>query len=150
MHMDYPGEVQETKKEMILKEIMEEIAGIFRDDGNLDILTGRMNLVKLRQLHQVLFDEAVKAGREKFGDDFSISILRKRIDNTYEHVLKNLCPLSIDVCNRNSCDNYDEDCVSRKIRDQINRIASEILSPSSFKHLDQPIEFEAEELLKVF
>ena len=111
------------KREAILK--------IVNEKRNLDRETRNMNLVELRQVHQILFEEAVRVGREKLGNNFDINILKKKKDNAFEHTTRNMCPNPVGFCNRKNCDNYDPDCVARKIKDQMNRLASEILRPSS-------------------
>ena len=98
-----------------------------REKGNLDSEVEDMNLAELRHLHKILFEEAIRAGRAELGSDFDITAMKRKIDNTFEHMYRNMCWLPIDFCNRNSCDNYDMDCVSRKIKDQIKRITLEIL-----------------------
>ncbi len=150
MSIDSSEGVQDSRKESILEEIRKEVIKVFSERGSLDSVTENMGLVKLRQLHQVLFDEAIEAGKEKLGDDFHIDSLRKKLDNTYEHMLKNLCSLPIDVCTRNNCDNYDQDCVVRKIKDQINKIASEIHNPTSFVAPNLPSEQDLEDFLNAF
>jgi len=109
----------------------EEVLKIVREKGNLDSEIRDMDLAELRQLHQVLFEEAVRAGKEKFGRDFDIAALRRKIDNTLEHMNSNICSNPIGLCNRKNCDHYAPDCVARKIRDQINRLISNILEPTS-------------------
>lgn len=109
----------------------EEILKIIREKGNLDEEVKKLNLTELRQLHQLLFEEAVKAGKAKFGSDFDIATMKRKIDNTFEHIRRNMCPNRIEFCNRKNCDNYDPNCVARKIEDQISRLVSEILNPSS-------------------
>ncbi len=108
-----------------------EIVRLVREKGNLDKETQNMNLAQLRQLHQILFEEAVKAGREELGASFDVNLLKEKMDNAAEHIRKNMCPNPVEFCNRKNCDDYDPDCVARKIRDQINRLISEILRPSS-------------------
>jgi hypothetical protein len=109
----------------------EEVLKTIRERGNLDSETEDMSLSELRQLHQVLFERAVIAGREELGDRFDITVLKGRLDNTFEHMMENMCPNSIDFCNRKNCDNYDPDCVARKMKKQMKRLISEILRPSS-------------------
>ncbi len=108
----------------------EEILRIVREKGSLDSETEGMSLAELRQLHQVLFEEAVRVGREKYGDNFSINALRRKIDNALEHIRRNMCRNTVEFCSRKTCDFYDPDCVARKIKDQINRLISEILNPT--------------------
>ena len=116
---------------MAVYQMREDILKIINDRGSLDSKMRGMSLVELRQIHQLLFEEAVRVGREKLGSNFDINILKKKVDNAFEHLTKNMCPNPIGFCNRKNCDNYDPDCVARKIKDQMNRLASEILEPSS-------------------
>ena len=109
----------------------EKILRAVREKGNLDSEVEGMDLVGLRQIHQILFEEAIRAGRMKFEANFSIDVLRRKIDNTFGHMQKNMCSSPIVYCSRNSCDSYDRDCVAKKIRDQINRITLEVLNPTS-------------------
>jgi hypothetical protein len=109
----------------------EEVLKSVREKGNLDSEIGVMNLAELRQLHQILFEEAVRSGRRKFSNDFDIEVMKGKIDNAFEHIRENMCTNSVVFCNRKNCDHYDPDCVKRKIRDQVNRLISEILEPSS-------------------
>ncbi len=108
----------------------EKALKIIREKGNFHEEIKRMDLTELRRLHQILFEEAVKAGRAEFGSNFDITTMKRKIDNTFEHMRRNMCSNPIDFCNRKNCDNYDPDCVARKIEDQINRLISEILNPS--------------------
>ena len=109
----------------------EEALKTIRERGNLDSEIEDMSLSELRKLHQALFERAVTAGRKKLGNRFDIAVLKGRLDNTFEHMRKNMCPNSIDFCNRKNCDNYDPDCVARKMKEQMKRLISEILRPSS-------------------
>ncbi len=108
----------------------EEILRLVREKGNLDSETDGMNLAELRRIHQILFEETIKTEKEKFGYAFSMGILKRKVDNATEHILRNMCRNSVEFCSRKTCDYYDPDCVSRKIRDQINRLISEMLSPT--------------------
>ena len=118
--------VQTASKEEVI-----ELIKVLKKKGNLDSETVSMNLDELRQLHQILFENAVKSGKEELGNRFDITVLRRKIDNTFEHMMENGCPNPIDFCNRKNCDNYDPECVARKIKTQMNRIISEILRPSA-------------------
>ncbi len=109
----------------------EEIIKIIDERGNLDSETKGMGLAELRRLHQILFEEAVRVGKEKLGEDFDVSILKKKIDNAFEHIRNNMCSNPVGFCNRKNCDNYDPDCVAKKIKNQIDRLVSEIIKPSS-------------------
>ena len=144
--IDHPREVQGTGKERVSGNIRDDILKIFREEGSLNSLTWNMDLFRLKQLHQTLFEEAVKSGKERFGDDFNISVLRKRIDNTHEHMLKNMCSNPMEFCNGKNCDNYDPACVTRKIKDQMNRMVSEILNPNSSQHPNRLSEQDFQEL----
>ncbi len=130
-NINFFREIQARKREKILKAIKEKALKIIRDKESLDDEIEDMGLFELRQLHQILFEEAIRAGKEHLGDNFSINVLRKKVDNTFEHMNTNMCSNPVQFCNRRGCDHYDRDCVTKKIRDQINRIASEILNLSS-------------------
>ena len=108
-----------------------QTAKVIRGRGNPGRKIDGMGLAKLRRLHQILFEEAVRAGKEKFGSSFAVAVLRRSVDNTFEHMKKNMCSNPVVFCNRNCCDCYDPECVSRKIKDQIVSLISEILDPSS-------------------
>ena len=130
-----------------------EILKLVREKGSIDSEIENMSLAELRKVHQILFDEAVNAGRLAFGDNFDIELLKKKIDNTFEHMHKNMCMASIDFCNRNSCDHYNPRCVSEKLKDQIGRLISEILYASAPKFdMDEPDRdlIEYEELVKLY
>ncbi len=126
-------------KEEMLKVMREKILKIIYEKGNLDSEIRDMDLNGLRRLHQILYEEAIEAGKGKFGENFYIGVLRKKIDNTFEHMAENMCLLPIDFCNRSGCDYYDPDCVTRKIKDQINTIIAEILNPTSIEDFEQEI-----------
>ncbi len=108
-----------------------EILKAVREKGNLDQEVEDMNLPQLRKLHQILFEEAVRTGKEKFGKNFDISVLRRTINNTPEHMKNNVCPKPLEFCNRKNCDYYAPDCVANKIKGQIDSLILEILEPSS-------------------
>ncbi len=105
-----------------------EIMKMIRENRNLDSEMEHMSLAELRRLHKILFEEAIRVGRAEFGDNFDVAAMRRKIDNTFEHMHENMCSLPINFCNRNSCDYYDMDCITRKIKDQIDRIVLEILN----------------------
>ena len=109
----------------------EEILKIIDERVNLEKEIKDMGLVELRRLHQMLFEEAVRVGRKELGEDFDISILKKKIDNAFEHIRNNMCSNPVGFCNRKNCDNYDPNCVAKKIKNQIERLVSEIRRPSS-------------------
>ncbi len=104
---------------------------VIREKGNPGRKIDSMGLAKLRRLHQILFEEAIRAGKERFGGSFAVAVLRRSVDNTFEHMKKNVCSNPVVFCNRNSCDYYDPECVSRKIKGQIDSLISEIFAPSS-------------------
>ena len=120
---------------MEANEKREEILVAVREKGKLEIEIGGINLDELRQIHQILFEEAIRVGREELGEDFEITVLKKRIDNAVKHIRDNMCTNPVEFCNRKNCDNYDSECVTRKIEDQMNTLVSEICQPSSRLHL---------------
>ncbi len=99
--------------------------------GDLEDLTRDMDLKGLRKIHDILFDESIRISKEAEGESFNLGKLKARIDNTFEHHSREMCPVNIAYCTRNSCDDYDPECVSRKIKDQLRRMRDIILEKAA-------------------
>ncbi len=128
--ISFSKEIQAESREKMIDGIREKVLEIIREKGRLESEIEGMGLSELRQLHQMLFEEAVRTGKERLKDNFDLNGLKKKVDNAFEHIQENMCPNPVQFCNRKNCDYYDKDCVNRKIRNQINRIIWEILNPA--------------------
>ncbi len=98
---------------------------------SLESFTEGMNLKQLRRVHDIFFDESIRISKEADRKNFGFGKLKASVDNTFEHHSKEMCTVNIAYCTRNSCDDYDPGCVSRKIKGQLRKMRDIILEKAA-------------------